>query len=691
MKTWVKIASAITLFILIPAFVILLITQDFSEKTQEEKEYACFLDPEKTQFTSFEGERVEIRFRVKNLGTALWSSRDPYPCLLSYHLLDEADHMIQHDNRRFPLPQDINPQQTFDMNVQIISPLDKGKYILEFDFVMEGKAWFKEYGSRTAEVFLEVKQKKWPEDEYDLGLDYGPYTKFQTSLERLDRIQKLIRLTLDQNEVRFTGKTGQVYGFSAGKDYPQIWLRDANTIIPASRYYYEAPYLSSWLDEHLSFQKENGSLEDWIDSAGQSDKNTTETDQEASAIQAAYQLFDLTGPRWLEKDIQGQKIIQRLENALRFILNTRFDNKTGLLKGAHTADWGDVDMVDPETKAIYTDQNTHWTVDIYDQSMFYEACLQLARLFDALGQENKSQFWQKQAEAIKIKTNQWLWQEDKGFYLIHRHLDSLTHDFDEKDIFAQGGNTQAVLSGLADDEQSKQVIQEALTRQKSFKISTLSATLLPPYPKNVFKHPMVDDPYEYQNGGQWDWFGGKLIYTMFEQGFSHLAKEKLLEILEKNWNNRSFFEWDTKDGIGQGSGFFCGSAGSLSKAIFEGFFGIRLQRNALSLEPRLGKESAKVHVHLPASDKFIAYTYSLDEINNLLTMRYNSNYSEQGRLKILNPWDSAEENTDTSKTNFTVTIDGQSIDFWLERKNQDGYIVLRTDFQNHVLEIRKNR
>ncbi len=247
------------------------------------------------------------------------------------------------------------------------------------------------------------------------------------------------------------------------------------------------------------------------------------------------------------------------------------------------------------------------------------------------------------------------------------------------------------MSGLADDEQSKLIIQEALTRQKSFKISSLSATLLPPYPKNVFKHPMVDDPYEYQNGGQWDWFGGKLIYAMFEQGYSRLAKEKLLEILEKNWSNRSFFEWDTRDGIGQGSSFFCGSAGSLSKAIYEGFFGIKLQEDALSLEPKLGNESAKVHVHLPVSDKFIAYIYTFDKAKNRVRLEYNSNYSQKGSIKILSPWDSTEENMDTSKTNFMVTIDGQSVDFWLERKNQDGYIVLRTDFQNHVLEIGKKK
>lgn len=681
MKTWVKIASAITLFILIPAFVILLIYNFRSSQSSADKEYACRIEIKKTHFASFEGAGVEIPFRIKNSGTAKWSSKGPRPCLLSYHLLDDAENTLQYDNPRFPLPQDVVPGHTFDMTAQIISPLASGKYILEFDLVREGMAWFKDYGSQTAKVFLEVRKGHWPEDEHEISLDYGRYTKFRTSLEELDRIQKLIRLTLNYNEVEFLGKTGIVSGFSAGKDYPQIWLRDANTIIPASRYYYEADYLSSWLEEHLAFQKENGSLEDWVDSAGRSDKNTTETDQEASAVQAAYQVFELMEPGWLEKPIQGQSIIQRLENALQHVLNTRFDQKLGLLKGAHTADWGDVDLVDNDIRAVDTDSNTHWTADIYDQSMFYEACLQLARMFKALEQEKNHLFWEGKAEAIKNNTNTWLWQEEKGFYLIHRHLDSLTHDFDEENMFALGGNTQAIISGLADEKQSERIIQEALARQESFKMSTLSAALLPPYPKNTFKHPMVDDPFEYQNGGQWDWFGGKLIYAMFEQGFSRLAMEKLLEILNKNWANRGFFEWDTKDGVGQGRGFFCGSAGSLSKAIYEGLFGLKLGRETVSLEPKLGKESAFGHVYLPAADKFLGFRYEFDENSNTVKMEYNSNFRQQGRVKILNPWLSS----------VTVRVDGQEKDFWLERKNQDEYIVLRTDFKNHVLEIRKKK
>jgi len=657
---------------------------------QKKKEYASLIVPEKKAYTSFEGERIKIQFRIKNLGKSSWSSRGKNPFFLSYHLLDEEENIIRYDNRRFPFPGRIKPGQSLEMTISVVSPLEKGDYLLEFDLVREGKAWFKDSGSKTAKVALAVREKKWPEDEITWSLDYGKYTKFETSIPELNRIQKLIRLTLEKNEVSFPGRTGRIQGFSAGKDYPQIWLRDAATTIPASRYFYEEPYLTTWLEEHLSIQREDGSLEDWIDSKGRFDKNTTETDQETSAVLAAYQVFQLLGPGWLDKPVRGEKLIQRLEQAMNFLLEKRMEKSYGLLKGAHTADWGDVDIVDADQKAIDTDERTHWTVDIYDQSMFYDACLKMTEMLEALDQGERALFWKEKARIIQRNTDRWLWQEEKGFYRVHLHLDSLRHEFDEDDMFAMGGNSQAILSGLASADKPRRIIQEALRRQKFYGLSTISGTLLPPYPPKTFKHPMLDDPFEYQNGGQWDWFGGRLVYAMFENGYSSLAKEKLLEILRKNLANRSFYEWDTKDGIGQGNGDFCGSAGSLSRAIFEGLFGIQISRDKLQLKPRLGKEEAKIHVYLPACDIFVAYQYRFDEQQEKLSLDYNSNFSGRGTLKILVPWKGGDKGREAARK-WELLIDGQSVSYQLERKNEDLFIVLETDFRAHTLEIKKRK
>lgn len=688
-----KIARWVFYPLLIGSIVYLAITQNQGRQLPEKAKYNSLVETKQREMTVQEGDRFLLRFIIKNRGKAIWSSEGEFPCFFSYHLYSRENlRTLQYDNRRFPLPQDLEPGKKIEMEITVRAPIEAGRYLLQFDMVREGKSWFRDYGSRTEFVRLTVEKKEWPEDSQAFSLEEGKYTVTHSSRGELDKLLKIIRLTLGQNEVAFEGKTGKIRGFAAGVDYPQIWLRDANTILPASRYFYDASFLSSWLEEHLAFQKESGSLEDWIDSRGMSDKNTTETDQESSAVQAAYKIYEVLGPEWMEKRIAGKRIIDRLEQALSYVLENRWSDRYGLLTGAHTADWGDVDMVDADQQAIYTDERTHWTADIYDQSMFYQACLNLAGMIEA-GEaargnpegQKRADFWKEKATSIKISTNKWLWQEDRGFYRIHIHLDDLEHAFDESDMFAMGGNVQAVLAGLADRGKSRRIIEEALRRQETYKISTISGTLLPPYPHGLFKHPLVDAPYEYQNGAQWDWFGGRLIFAMFENGFSKKAIEKLAQIVKKNLKNRGFFEWDSKEGIGKGSDFYAGSAGSLGKALVEGYFGIRLTGGRLSLEPKLGRDSARIHVYLPTNDRFIAYSYQFDEKAGRLTLEFNSDFSRPGRLRVLNPW-MPQENP-LRKNDLEVFLDGKDVNYKLEEMNQDEFISLETDFLHHSLEI----
>ena len=690
MKNRIKIFSIIALtgFVVSAAII-------FSYRSQQNGktrsiEYGSSIRAEKKNYSVRAGNRLYLDLKLKNTGQNILSSSIENPCLLSYHLLDESGQISQYDNRRFAIPQDILPGQKGNVPITVKSPLEKGRYILEFDLLREGLSWFKDYGSKTLKISLTVLDQKWIEEENDWTLDYGTFTTFTSNVKELNTLYRLIRLTLAQSEVEFNGQTGKIFGFSAGTDYPQIWVRDANTILFASSLFYDRPYLSSWIEEHLSYQKDNGAIEDWINSIGKSEKNTTETDQEASIVQSAYQVFELCGPEWLQKKIKGQDILSRLDKALLFVLQNRFDPKLGLITGAHTADWGDVDMIDADTLAVDVDANTYWTADIYDQGMFCLAAAQLAEMYEESDQESRAVFWRKTVESIKSNANTWLWQKDKGFYRIHLHLGSLQHDFDESDIFAMGGNITAVLAGIADTEKQTKIIIEALSRQKIYNVSTISGTLLPPYPSNVFKHPLLDSPFEYQNGAQWDWFGGRLLKSMFSSGFSQQATEKLMEIISKNIANRGFFEWDDQKGTGRGSDLFCGSAGSLGQALFEGYLGIKLTKNSLQLEPRLSQDHGRVHVYLPASDSFVAYEYTFSSEDNKIEMTFNSNIGTNGQVRILSPWIlNTQQSSEEFSASLHVSKDGQTAPFSISRINKDTYIVVDTDFKNHILEIQK--
>jgi hypothetical protein len=624
-----------------------------------------------------EGGNAEVDLRLKNTGKKEWSSRGPNPCFLSYHLLDATGKVLKFENARTSLPSPVLPGEEIGLPIRVKAPLDKGAYLVEIDLVREGLAWFKDSGSRTLIIPLRVEERQRPAG-----------TSLQSSVPEFNVLQKLIRTTLENDEVTFQGKTGKIDGFTAGAGYPQVWLRDAATIIPASRYYHPESFLTSWIEEHLACQKPDGSLEDWIDAQGRSDKNTVETDQEASAVQSAYQVFLLKGTAWLEIRVAGETILSRLEKAAAYLFQSRFDREHGLITGAHTADWGDVDPEDPDQKAIYIDDRTRWTADIYDQSMVYEACRRLASMCAALGQRGRADSWQKRAASLREAADRYLWQEEKGFYRVHIHLDPFPHDFAEDDMFAMGGNTQAMIAGLADDEKAARIIRTALERQGSFRISTVSGSLLPPYPPGFFRHPAMDEPYEYQNGGQWDWFGGRLVLAMFEHGFSALAREKLIEIAAKDIRNGGLFEWDTKEGSGRGSDDYAGSAGSLARALYEGYFGFKLGEKSLELEPKLGGDEGRLRVHIPSSGLSADLDYRPVKSEGKILFRYESNFAGQGKVRLLIPWTVLGVSEQGRGEELEIRRDGLKIPFSLEKRYDDQFVVVETDFAGHTIELK---
>jgi hypothetical protein len=600
---------------------------------------------------------------------------------LSYHVLDPARKTVRFENRRFTLPSPVGPGGDAALDIEIKAPLEAGDYVLEFDLLREGVAWFKDGGSKTLDIPLTVKRRDWPEDAFEIGTAPGAYTSFATSVPEFDALRRIIRTTLRHNEIAFAGRSGGVKGFAAGGGYPQIWIRDANTILPASRWYYDEARLRSWLEEHLAFQDEAGGLRDWIDSRGDSDKNTTETDQETSAVQAASQVVAVLGPEWLRQPVSGVPVIERLDRALRYVLSERFDSGLGLLKGAHTADWGDVDMNASGQTAVYLDADTHETADIYDQAMFYEAANDLAGMSKTLGIEARAAFWSECAAEVRRNADRALWLDDRGYYRVHVHLDALRHDFDEDAMFAMGGNAVAVASGLAGPDKKARIFEEAMRRQAAHKISTIGGAILPPYPKGVFRHPMMDDPFEYQNGGQWDWFGGRLVDRMFRDGRAADARSKLLEIARKAIDNNGLFEWDNPDGVGRGSDFYSGSAGVLAGALIGGSFGVSLSGDAVTLSPRLRRDSGRIHAHLPAAGRYAAYDYAFDEAADKLTISYASDFPEKGEIRILNPFETV---------GLEATLDGSPVSFRRERLAADEYLVFQTDFRPHKLVLRRS-
>ncbi|MCB9287629.1 MAG: hypothetical protein H6560_09940 [Lewinellaceae bacterium] len=369
-------------------------------------------------------------------------------------------------------------------------------------------------------------------------------------------------------------------GFNAGDGYGEVWIRDYNTFIELSMDAYEPEDIRENLLVFFRLQGEDGNIIDGFIPAAKvqeggydyiySDlepryaghKNTVETDQEASLVQAVYKYVQKSGDQaFLDEEVGGQTVRQRMERALQFLMEERYNEEYGLIWGATTADWGDVQ---PEHDwGVFLTGDTHYTLDIYDNAMFIIAI----RNYMELAPEQAAQ-WGPVAEALAENVRAHLWDEEHQKFIPHIYLNGspFPEDFNENAIFYHGGTAVAIEAGLLSKEEVKISLDKMIRNVEASGAPSIGLTLYPPYPEGFFKNKGMY-PYGYQNGGDWTWFGGRMIRQLILNGFVEEAYEQARPMLERVVKNDGFYEWYSIDNEPKGSGTFRGSAGVLYKAI----------------------------------------------------------------------------------------------------------------------------
>jgi len=364
-------------------------------------------------------------------------------------------------------------------------------------------------------------------------------------------------------------------GLNAGDGYSQVWIRDLNTFIETACVVGDKGKIREALSTFFVYQGEDGNIIDGY-IAGQvtnekgeapqveTHKNTVETDQESSLIQSIRKYIARTGDKdFLNHEINGIKVSDRMENALKFLLKDRYNEQYGLLWGATTADWGDVQ---PEHDwGVVLDDSSHLTIDIYDNAMFIIAIKDYIGLVD---DEAKKKEWTKISEQIAANTMKHLWDGKNEKFIPHIYLkDSpFPADFDESAIYYHGGTAIAIEAGLLSKEQIKTAYRKMQENVKAAGAQSIGLTLYPVYPNGFFKNPSMGE-YSYQNGGDWTWFGGRMVQQLIANGLYEEAYEAMSPMLDRVIKNNGFYEWWTPDGKPSGSGLFRGEAGVLWKAI----------------------------------------------------------------------------------------------------------------------------
>jgi len=371
-------------------------------------------------------------------------------------------------------------------------------------------------------------------------------------------------------------------GFYAGSGYQMVWARDLNTFIELSCEEYDQKIIRENLLMFFHFQQENGELLDgyvpreaftWGDpntyeSATAPNhigfKNTVETDQETSLIQSIYKYIKKTGDKSiLIEKVAGKTVYERLEWSISYLLKERYSEKHGLLIGATTFDWGDVQV---EGGAVVdVDSLTNWSIDIYDNAMFALALKNLAKLSENEEEKNK---WEARQKDIISKIRKWLWDTEKNKFIPHVYIEGspFPEDFNENEIHYHGGTAVAIEAGVLDKNEIIAVLSQMVKNVELSGAPSIGLTLYPPYPKEVLVE-NISAPYEYQNGGDWTWFGGRMIQQLIAYGFVKEAYDLAQPMYNRVISNNGFYEWYKLDGTPAGSGDFKGSAGVLAKSI----------------------------------------------------------------------------------------------------------------------------
>ena len=176
--------------------------------------------------------------------------------------------------------------------------------------------------------------------------------------------------------------------------------------------------------------------------------------------------------------------------------------------------------------------------------------------------------WEPVYNSIVENTMKFLWDEQNQKFIPHVYLDGSPYpdDFNENEIFYHGGTAVAIEAGLLSKEQIKVSLDKMIQNVEASGAGSIGLTMYPPYPEGSFENKGMY-PYGYQNGGDWTWFGGRMIQALVKYGFVEEAYEQIQPMVKRVKDNNGFYEWYTVDNKPEGSGTFRGSAGVLYKAI----------------------------------------------------------------------------------------------------------------------------
>ncbi len=466
----------------------------------------------------------------------------------------------------------------------------------------------------------------------------------------IDGMAPRIRDTLaaTARELSWHGRT--VKGNSAGALYAPIFVRDMATIQPILPYYLPPDFMHTPVEGFLAsqdrFGTSNGAVAATLNAQGSVDKATVVSDEETSAVHAAYAYYRaFGGADWLRSDVDGRQVIDRLGDALGYLWTNRRWSDGSLLYRGHTTDWGDVKR---RAGAEPTDLETGdgLTISPFDQAWHFRALHDYASMLDALGRTSDAESQRTRAAQVQAETHELLWQASRGHYRVHAHATDWTDPFDE-DAVIPISSVLSIYAGIASPQQVIPIFEATARAETDAGTNRAGLTLSPPYPDDFFQSRRMAGG-EYQNGAVWDWWGGLQIVSEFEHGQAERAIAHLDAVARA---------WESVDGVhewfhipsqsGQGSTQFAGAAATMAQAVIRGLFGLDVSTDAYRVTSRLGGYSGGLRAVRPGGGR-IEVAQSTYPAFLFLDIRAETGNVGRVALRVPRGWD-----------NIIVFVDGR--------------------------------
>jgi hypothetical protein len=102
------------------------------------------------------------------------------------------------------------------------------------------------------------------------------------------------------------------------------------------------------------------------------------------------------------------------------------------------------------------------------------------------------------------------------------------------------GTAVAIEAGLLSKNQIKTSLEKMVANVKESGAGSIGLTMYPPYPEGFFENEGMY-PYGYQNGGDWTWFGGRMIQQLITNGSLEEACEHIQPMVKRVKDNNGFF------------------------------------------------------------------------------------------------------------------------------------------------------